>query len=182
MGLNTCQSSLCEPRLVLFRVDFEMFVYLSTYSFFSLLNKYLMSECLLDLKSHEYRDWGGQSSTPSCVACRRTSSRLCNSSSHFTALSLFSFLQSEDSAFPTNHWMVVKFKWDNVCTNAFKVERIIIEMYIFPNSSGSCEFRGPIGYGKLQCAEDKCVTACEYPGKVHLSLPKSPKGENQPSN
>lgn len=62
------------------------------------------------------------------------------------------------------------------------MERIIIEMSIFPNSSGSCEFPGHIGYGELLCAEDQCVTACEYVGKVHLSLPKSPKGENQPSN
>lgn len=61
-----------------------------------------MSECLLDLKSHEYLDWAGQSSTPSCVACRCTNSRYAIQAV-ISLQSLFSFLQSEDSAFPMNH-------------------------------------------------------------------------------
>lgn len=67
-----------------------------------------------------------QNLTPSWISCRYINSSVCNSTSHYTPLSLLPFLLSEDSAFPTNHWMAVEVQWDNICANAFKVERINI--------------------------------------------------------
>ena len=40
------------------------FVYLSAYLFSRYCTSYLMSVCLVDLKSHEYRDWGDKVPVP----------------------------------------------------------------------------------------------------------------------
>ena len=121
-------TAVWTPDLVLLRDSFCLFICLFV---FSLFHKYLVSVCLVDLKSHQYRDWGDKFQSQLCHL--QTHKLTFTQFSHFTPLSLFPFLQSEDSVFPTNHWMVVKFKWDDVCTNPFKVKRIIIEMYIFPD-------------------------------------------------
>lgn len=121
-------SAVWTPDVVLAGEGFEKFHYLSTYSFFFFFATQQVFDAWVctGSKISWVRQLERQNLTPSWISCRYINSSVCNSTSHYTPLSLFPFLLSEDSAFPTNHWMAVEVQWDNICANAFKVERINI--------------------------------------------------------
>lgn len=57
--------------------------------FFCVISKYLILDCLLNPKSHEYHEWGDEVHSQLSLSCMN--SNVCNSSSHFTPPSCFLF-------------------------------------------------------------------------------------------